>query len=252
MIISYSRRFAIFAPWKTASSTMAIRLAEFNESPYSRFYHFNRHLNRIVHQHLTYADYAAMPESRLGLFTAAFIRNPYDRVYSGFRQMQRAALNQPVAVYPERWVRDLVIKQVAGNSAKLREAAFDFDRWWGGVNDYDIFDAGHNISFSLHPAHYWTHSNGQQMVDFVGRVETFEADFDRLCSRIGITVTNRQNANVDVDPAHTGGAYKSAGLMSAASIARINELFREDFDLFGYQRLDPTGPRLSERPSAPL
>lgn len=237
MIISYTRRFAVLAPWKTASSTMALRLAPFNESPYSPFYHFSPHLNRVVHQHVTYADYAAMPEARLGLFTAAFIRNPYDRVYSGFREMQRAVLSHPRAEYPDSWIRDLVVKQVCEHFAKLCNASFDFDRWLGGVNEFEIFEAGRNTTFPLHPAHYWTHSNGRQKVDFVGRVESFEADFDRLCGHIGITVTSRENANVDVNPALTGANYKSAGLMSAASIARINELFREDFELFGYERL---------------
>ncbi len=72
------------APWKTASSTVAQRLGKYNESSYSLFYEFNPYLNRVVHQHLTRAELASFPEGKGAYRVAAFVRNPYDRVYSGF------------------------------------------------------------------------------------------------------------------------------------------------------------------------
>jgi hypothetical protein len=53
MIISNSKHFGMFLPWKTASQIMVERLVPYNESPYSRFFYFNEHLNRVVHQHIT-------------------------------------------------------------------------------------------------------------------------------------------------------------------------------------------------------
>lgn len=80
---------------------MVVRLEEYNDSPYDRFFYFNSYLNRIVHQHIICADFACLPESKLGYFTASFVRNPYDRVYSGFRQLQKDLREQPHAIYAE-------------------------------------------------------------------------------------------------------------------------------------------------------
>ncbi|WP_199920165.1 sulfotransferase family 2 domain-containing protein [Polynucleobacter asymbioticus] len=91
-------------PWKTASQSLVIRLAHLDQSPYSKFFSFNTHLNRVVHQHLTCADYLNLPEAKLDYFLASFVRNPYDRVYSGFRQIQADIVAQPYLHYDKVWV----------------------------------------------------------------------------------------------------------------------------------------------------
>lgn len=238
MIVSHAKRLVILMPWKTASSTIAARLASCCESPYDRFYDFNPFLNRVVHHHLTYADFRALPESRLGYAVASFVRNPYDRAYSGFIQLQQDQRDQPGARYPQPWVRDLVRRQLAENATQLAAAGGDFDRWLALVEEWQVYEAGRNTSFPLHPAHYWTHEDGRQAVDFVGRVENFEADFARLCRRFALEGAGTANANVRVDPSQTGRfGYKYAHLMSAASIERVERLLDADFSLFGYGRL---------------
>jgi hypothetical protein len=84
MIVSHTKKFIMFLPWKTASQTLSHRLHNLDESPYSKFFAFNIFLNRVVHQHLTCSDYCSLPESKLGYFLASFVRNPYDRIYSAF------------------------------------------------------------------------------------------------------------------------------------------------------------------------
>jgi hypothetical protein len=238
MIISHRKRFIIFAPWKTASSTVHFRLAAYDESPYSRFYDFNPHINRVVHQHLTCADFQCLPESKLGYFTAAFVRNPYDRAYSAFRQLQRAILLQPRAIYPKPWIARLVRRLVADNFAQICAAGFDFDHWITLLDEAQVYEIGRNISLPLHPAHYWTHVNGKQIVDFIGRVESFEEDFARLCESLGISDARAGNRKVNVESvAIPCGSYKYCDRMSAQSIARLNEIFAVDFDLFGYPQV---------------
>ena len=238
MIVSQAKRLVILRPWKTASSTISARLGKGYVSPYNRFYDFNPFLNRIVHQHLTYADFCALPESRLGYRVASFVRNPYDRAYSGFIQLQRDQRDQPTAAYSAPWIRDFVLRQLAENAAQLAAAAGDFNRWIALVKDWQVYEAGRNTSFPLHPAHYWTHADGRQAIDFVGRVEEFEADFERLIRRFDIGDTGTANANVTLDPSNTGQfGYKYAHLMDAASIDRIERLFHDDFLYFGYKRV---------------
>jgi len=238
MIISHKHRFIIFLPWKTASSTLGHRFFPYDESPYSRFFYFNRHLNRVVHQHITLADFRLLPESRLGYTTAAFVRNPYDRAYSGFIQIQRDIAEQPRAAYPFPWIKELVDAQLADNARRLIAAGYDFNQWILSVPAHEIYEAGRNTNLPLHPASYWTHSEGRQAVDFLGKVENFEADVERLCALIGIPAPARENQNVtdlprDLSPSN----YRYASRMGRAAIDRINHLFADDFATFGYAQI---------------
>jgi hypothetical protein len=236
VLISHKKKFVLFAPWKTASQTLRLRLGKYDESPYSPFFYFNATLNRVVHGHITCADFLALPEAKLNYFKATFVRNPYDRVYSGFIQLQRDIREQRQAAFHHPWVRDLVMTQLDENLARLTQANHDFDAWWAAVPEYLIFEAGRNTNFPLHPAHYWTHVNKELLVDFVGKVEQFEADFKILCQRLRIDDAANGNANVTgagVGEA-AGGPPRYAARMNRASIAKINALFREDFAYFNY------------------
>ncbi len=238
MILSHRHRFVVLAPWKTASSTNNARLGQYNESPYSQFYDYNPYLQRVVHQHITYAEFAMLPESRNGYFVATFVRNPYDRVYSGFLQLQRDIREQPSASFPSAWIKALVMRQLAENSAQLAAGERDFNKWFGLVEEHQIYDIGRNSSFPLHPAHYWTGVNQERQVDFVGKVENFENDFDRLCQKLGVRPLNHANLNVSdgARASKPSNHPKYLPLMSPASISKINAVFKSDFDLFGYER----------------
>lgn len=230
----------MFLPWKTASQSLSLRLREYNDTPYSHFFYFNPYVNRLLHQHSTCADFTCFPESKLGYFKASFVRNPYDRAYSGFRQLQRDIQEQPHASYPERWIRDLVTKQLSENFAQLCQAQFKFDEWLALVTEEQFFEVGRNSSFPLHPAHYWTHVAGQQFVNFIGRVESFEPDFERFLCHVGIEPMAPVNANVadlEGSAANNPFGYRYVDRMNSESIKKINRIFKDDFDLFGYERL---------------
>jgi hypothetical protein len=238
VIISHAHRFVVLAPWKTASQTVHARLGSYDESPYDGFFYFNEHLKRVVHQHITLADFSVLPESRLGYRVAAFVRNPYDRAYSGFRQLQKDLEVQPTLPFPSPWIGRLVMAQLAENAAGLLRARLDFDTWLAELDEGLILEAGRNTNFPLHPAHYWTHAAGEQAVGFLGRVERFEEDFRALCRWLEIEADSAVNVNVDAGDAELAtGGYRYAGRMHPSSIRRIEELFAADFDLFGYERL---------------
>ena len=61
MIISHKNKFVMLEAWKTASQTLRARLRDHNESQYPGFFHFNPHLNRVVHQHITRAELQCDP-----------------------------------------------------------------------------------------------------------------------------------------------------------------------------------------------
>ncbi|MCS0493836.1 sulfotransferase family protein [Ancylobacter sp. MQZ15Z-1] len=237
MILSHRHRFVLFAPWKTASSTAHLRLQPLNESPYSRFFDFQPALNRVVHQHITCADFNALPEARLDYRRASFVRNPYDRVCSGFVQLQRDIATQMDVPFPQPWIRELVREQLDENRRQLEAAGYDLNAWIATITERQVYETGRNTNFSLHPAHYWTHLAGEPYVGFVGRVERFEPEFERLCGFLGIPVPPRADENV-TDAAMLGSdAYRYADRLDRASIERINALFARDFELFDYARL---------------
>lgn len=239
MIIIPTHKLVLLLPWKTASQTLRARLRHLDRSPYPDFFYFNRHLNRVVHQHLTLADFQALPESRRGYRLAVFVRNPYDRVVSGFRQLLRDVTTQPQLPFPQPWIRDLVTQQLADNFAMLCKAQFSVDAWFLQLPAFQVLEAGRDTSLPLHPAHYWTHAQGRQIVDFVGRVERFEEDFAALCREFGIAGAGRQDANRSADSgaARDAHGYAYASQLHPQTVARINALFDADFELFGYDRL---------------
>lgn len=239
MIISHAKQFILMSPWKTASSTCHDSLAPYNDSPYPRYFHFNPWLNRVVTQHATMADLLAMPEGRLGYRRAAFVRNPYDRAYSGFLQLQRDFQDQPKIIVQPEWITQMVRAQIAHNMARIIAAGFDFDAWIAMLPDHEVHDAGHNSNMVLHPCHYWTHVNGEEQVGFIGQVERFDADFARFCAYVAIEAPVIRPANVSADqgPDTAIGVSRHAGRMSRRSLDRINELFARDFALFGYDMI---------------
>ena len=239
VIISHKHRFIMMAPWKTASQTLQARLKPYDESTYPKFYYFNPHLNRVVHQHITCADLLSLPEGRLGYSVGAFVRNPYDRAYSGFWQLQRGMVEQQKWTYPDAWIGDLVRKQWSELHAQFGRAEFDFDKWINIIGDEQVYEIGNNSSFNLHPAHYWTHVAGEKIAGFVGKVEAFESDFQRFISEVGIDQVEMLNANVaDLkgDAESNPFGYRYVNRMNSASRSRINDLFDRDFELFGYEK----------------
>jgi len=228
----------MFAPWKTASSTLHARLSAYNESPYDRFFHFSPFLNRVVHQHITCSEFLSLPESRTNLLIGSFIRNPYDRVYSGFLQLQSDIQKMPAMPFPAEWIRSLVKKQLAENMLQLFHADFDFNIWLRSVTEDQILEVGRNTNFPLHPAHYWTHIGGERYASFIGRVECFEQDMDQFCKQAGLENPGRMNENVRTDvQMATAEGYRYAERMDRTAIDRINRLFHADFEIFGYDKL---------------
>jgi hypothetical protein len=152
-------------------------------------------------------------------------------------QIQRDISEQLSAPFPTPSIKEFVSRQLDANLSQLRQAGFDFDRWIELLKDFQIYEIGHNSSLPLHPGHYWTHLAGRQMAAFIGRVEDFESDFLTLCSMIGVDSPEKANRNVSgISCEETGirSGYRHVHQMNRNSIDKINHLFREDFDLFGY------------------
>ncbi len=245
MLLLPESRLALLLPWKTASQTLRARLEGLATSPYPKAWHFNPWLRRVAHQHLTLHDWAALPESSLGYELAVFVRNPYDRVVSGFMEVQRAFRYLPRFPFAVPWIRDLVIEQLSCEWSAMSRAGFDVNRWFQQLPEHAVLDSAARSTFMLlHPCVYWTHKGKAQGVDFIGRVERFEADFESLKSRYRIGPTNSRDANRSTvaEARPDANNYRYIDQLQPRTIDKINALFRQDFERLGYRQIVPQRP----------
>lgn len=144
-----------------------------------------------------------------GFFVFAFVRCPYARAYSLYR-------------FLSRW-RD--------GPHHARVTSLTFEQFITS----DLVGKG-LIEIALPQSHWLTNNEGRLLegVDFIGRVETFERDFGFVLSTVlraptSYKTTERANASANPDE------WKDA--MSPIAKATIEDIYAEDFQLFGFNRL---------------
>jgi hypothetical protein len=239
MIHLPENKLNLLLPWKCASQTLQLRLQAHSKPKYPKLFYYNTFLHRVCQQHLELGGFLALPESKMGYALAVFVRNPYDRVYSGFQQLIRDIKVIPKLQFKNQWVKELVLSDIAENHKTLEEAQYDVNKWFNLVRPYQILESGRNTCFNLYPASYWTHSNGQLIPDFIGYVESFEKYFLKLRNTFGIQCISLDNANVSnpnlksVDHAR----YQYIDRFDDKTISKINALFHDDFMNFGYKKI---------------
>ena len=130
-------------------------------------------------------------------FTFAFVRNPWDRVVSQYfyrRQTEQGAEDLSF----EDWVRRVYAEQ--DPQLRSREVLF------------------------LPQSDWVTDENGDYLVDFVGRFERFEEDFQHVCDRIGVAKSlPHKNKS-------SRGDYRAYYTDETAGI--VARYFAEDIDRF--------------------
>lgn len=176
-------------------------------------------------QHLTLNQFLDTEFSGLfemdDYFRFTFVRNPYDRLFSGYMQDRFAATQYPV------W-------QVAKESI-FKRIGDDFNRYMTEyVRRANLFDDWEWICFC--PMHAFVYLDGECMLDFVGRAESIENGLAVLSERFGLKIAKADDVNVN---APYGAGLKYLSRYDRATIEIVNELYYEDFKLFGYDMLDP-------------
>ena len=162
-------------------------------------------------RHLHYSEYErSNPRKFQQYFKFAFVRNPYERLYSAYSFLKEGGLN-------------------------------DLDRAWafqhlGSFTDFESFVHGwvtpDNILSWVHfkPQHFWICDASLDLkVDFIGRFEKMGADVAVVQDKLGLPVAPLPKINVTNQPSLIGDPY------TKAMRAIVGEIYKTDFDLFGYQ-----------------
>lgn len=216
MLISNRYRFLYFVVPKSASATLRKSLGGFADIgwPVSNY-----------QQHMTVVQFHHSENAHLfdEYFKFTFVRNPYDRLYSGYLQDRHASEQS------SRW-------QLAKKSI-FDEIGDDFPRYFNDhVIQADIHRDWRWICFC--PMYEFAYSqSGERIVDFVGKVENFEADLVALSASLGIDIEKASDENVRSTICTAQPKY--LGKYDRKTIAAVNRVYRKDFELFSYEMLDP-------------
>lgn len=81
--------------------------------------------------------------------------------------------------------------------------------------------------FHARPCHVFTHLNGNQFVDFIGRYESLQEDFNKVCDLIGIKRANLPMLNTSKHDHYSKYYIEDMREMVAKKYAK-------DIELFGY------------------
>ena len=138
------------------------------------------------------------------LFKFAFVRNPWDLQVSSYHHIRR---ERPQLLQANESFEDFLRRKL------------DPERPWQYHLDTSIESQ----------SHYIIDLQGRQIVDFIGRYETLQEDFDHICDRIGITPITLPHRRKASDRADYRGYYDDSTRRLVA------EHFAPDIERLGYE-----------------
>lgn len=148
-------------------------------------------------------------------WTFGFVRNPWARLWSWWSMVERRR-EQRDEGHP--WA----VRRVANNP------------FWSGVieklPDFEAFVlAGPDLFPRLRDPQLSYLEAGERRADFIGRTESFAADFAQVCDRLGIEAPPEE-------PRRNAGPSSSYRAQYTPEMRdRVARLYRADLDEFGYE-----------------
>ncbi|RME34235.1 MAG: hypothetical protein D6794_10770 [Deltaproteobacteria bacterium] len=141
-------------------------------------------------------------------FKFTFVRNPYSRLLSAFQYMQKGGRNEKDKKWAEK---------------HMKFSSFE-DFVLNGISRFEIINYLHfrpQVSFLID-------DRGELKVDFIGRFETLEEDFNKIKNRVKpqakLPHLNRSST--------TTKDWKAR--YTPEMIEVVNDLYRFDFEVLGY------------------
>jgi hypothetical protein len=169
-------------------------------------------------------------------YTFAFVRDPWERIVSewlwreklwqvNYKQYARASGNKPPDKPPELQLSSHRFKAFIGMVKKTIKQS------------QPIGAPGYN-SFMQHirPQVDFTHDSlMNQKIDFIGRFENLQLDFDTVCDAIGISRRKLPvtNSSLKIGNTHYSSFYDDEIL------SHVSHMYRRDIEVFGYEFKQP-------------
>lgn len=159
------------------------------------------------------------------LYKIAFVRNPYDWLVSWYSFVSSNQIS-PDTGKPWRHHLYPIIKDLSFD---------DFIIWVTKNNGLTVSASRKNSLFKnkipFLQKDWITDLDGNVIVDYIGRYEYLKEDSQKICCQIGINFSTLPKINVT----NKKGMYKDYYTKETSSL--VYAYFREDFELFGYDKL---------------
>jgi hypothetical protein len=167
MRISHKHKFVFIAMEKTGSVSIRNILDEYSDIRYGNFNNKNPHTTaRDVKKELFVND----TKKFNSYFKFAFVRNPWARMISWYEFMCKQVHKTESQKY------DCVVN----NYDEYKKISLM------GFNRFIQSEYEKNNSHYLGYSRYYEDENGNNLLDFIGKVENIQEDFNTVCDKIGI------------------------------------------------------------------
>lgn len=160
----------------------------------------------VGHMPLHYYQKVLGQERYQRYFKFAFVRNPWDRVYSAYNYLRRGGVSKDDAVWKDEFSRFA-----------------DFNDFVSKWLDED------NIDLQLHfmpQTRFLKNNFGVIDLDFIGRFETLESDYQTIAQKLGGKPLQCRNSS------HRTAGYKD--VYSKRSIEIVGKVYERDIERLGY------------------
>ena len=234
MIISHQYKFILFCNPKTGSTSLEKTLEKYQEGSEFNFgirQSHNGGCNSILfpNKHIPPLMLKAWLPKEIwdSYFKFVFIRNPWDWVVSEWkyhfkpRKVNVASLiNNPIAT--TRYIKNS--QKIKALNSKNSFSSEDINYLFAHLKHF--FPVLPNAS-GLYQSHYVFDIDGDRLVDFVGRFENIQNDFEVIKDRLGLDVCLPHLNSTKRD------TYKT--YFTQDSKERVAQLWKKDIDNFGYK-----------------
>ncbi|MBT8445756.1 MAG: sulfotransferase family 2 domain-containing protein [Gammaproteobacteria bacterium] len=206
MIVSHDKKFVFIHVYKVAGQSVRAALNDYVEKPETAIGRLAERVSQLgwLNRFRSISPHATALQAREHLghevydsyFTFAFVRNPWDWQVSLYHFMKQSPL------HPQYW---------------LSRQFSDFDDYieWRCKSDRKLQKS------------FLTDAHGKLIVDYIGRFETLNEDFAKICDKVGIeSKLPHKNRSK-----HEG--YKK--YYNDKTRALVAEYFAEDIEFFDYQ-----------------
>ena len=206
MIISRKFKFAFIHNPKVAGTSIRHSIEKYHDYP-QRFWHqaWSSEAERTVDTaHIPFPDLPAEVKATLSsCFTFGFVRNPINRFWAGLAEFRRQHADWPVS-------------KLSADELLLT--------WLTPAN------VRHDWRFThFCPQHYFFYEGNKRRADYIGRHESFEADWTRIQQLVGIKFDQLNNSRHRV--------ALGDELLSAEAYTAFMRLYARDYVVFGYDTL---------------
>jgi hypothetical protein len=200
MIVNHQHRYIFISVPKTGSISTQVSLGFAHDIPEPDLYH--QGIATVLANHPQCLDY----------FKFAFVRNPWARLLSLYKDFTLKRVNQYSALVKHDQPLFGEFRDFEDFCLRVKESP-----WWN-----DIFLRSQHRLLSV--------DGNPHIMDFVGRFESLQTDFDEVCKRLNLGPVPLLKMNTGH---YDNTAYRQ--FYSEASRTAVANLYADDIERFNYE-----------------